>query len=133
MVYDQEVLNENSKRYESLIEYFFSQDLFLEHILQNGHLALELKAKAYLKSKNIVFPETHDLTDIFGKTSNTLPKGLWGLISSQSQYESYKDAYKKVKTAWNMNNRYSKWKYKERDLKTHYTHYKEVIKWLNSL
>lgn len=115
------------------MDFLIEQQLHIEHVLQNGHLAIELRAKSFLQKHNVKPPETHDLSEIFQKKFNLFSGGLWGRMALAKEDDAVRESYKKIKTAWNMNYRYMKWTYSNRDIDKHYRHYKEVLKWIDKL
>lgn len=132
MSYDADILRENSNKYASLVEYLKDHDEHYIHVPHNAHLALELAAKAFLTRNGQEFIEVHEFHDNFQKKFNMYPKGLIGALQNSGNEDVY-DSYKLIKTVWNMNMRYEKWKFKKSGVNDHYNAYKKVTLWIDKL
>jgi len=132
MSWDPDILLENAHQYADLIDLLKSDSTHFVHVPHNAHLDVELAAKSFLARYGQAERDSHDFSLLFQVKFNKYPKGLMGALQVKEYQEVY-TAYKLIKSVWNMNMRYHKWKFKKDSVHNHYIAYKKVFKWLNQL
>jgi len=132
MAWDADILLENANKFSDLIETLKSDAALYEHVPHNAHLAVELAAKSFLARHGQPERDSHDFSVLFQLTFAQYPKGLLGALQANENEDVY-TAYKAIKSVWNMNKRYEKWKFKHNTVHNHCIAYKKVFKWINTL
>ena len=124
-------LTNNASEYEQVMELIRANESPLRQILHNGHIATELLIKALLMKYKGHYEKTHDLQVLcqYVIDSASVPKKrIYHLL----QENGLRDAYRGIRNAWTMNDRYNDGVVNKIEIETKYNNFKEIAKWIQT-
>lgn len=129
---DMQILLENSQ------EYFYVMDLIYKNdqnphrqILHNGHIAVELSLKSFIRKNGSSYPKTHDIETLCQWTLTAKEGHSFSLYDKLVQVGLLKQ-YRGIRYAWSMNDRYSRGRINKTEAIRLYNSFKEVITWIQT-
>ena len=124
-------LTNNASEYDVVMDLIRKNNSPLRQILHNGHIATELLIKSLLMKYKGHYKKTHDLQVLcqYIIDSTSVPeKRIFNLL----QENGLRDAYRGIRNAWTMNDRYIDGAVNKTEIETKYNNFKEVIKWIQT-
>ena len=124
-------LTNNATEYEQVMELIRKNEAPLRQVLHNGHIATELLIKALLMKYLGQYEKTHNLQVLcqYEFESNTQSiKRIYNLLDENG----LRNAYRGIRNAWTMNDRYNDGAVNKDEIETKYNNFKEVIKWIQT-
>ena len=129
---DIKILKKNAAEYSEVMDLIYQNNQQPgRQILHNGHIAVELLLKALLMKYNDKYPETHEikvLCQIEILINKTESSRLYSLLNANG----LGPAYKGIRRAWNMNDRYSEGSIGQTEAIEYYKSFKEVLEWIKT-
>lgn len=129
---DRKILAENAQEYFYVMNLIYKNDSNPHRqILHNGHIAIELMLKSFIRKTGASYPKTHDIETLCQWTL-TDENGHSFSLYDQLVKAGLQAQYRGIRYAWSMSDRYSCGRTNKNEAIRLYNYFQEVLTWIQT-
>lgn len=127
---DAQILLRNSQEFSEVMHLIYNNDQNPHRqILHNGHIAVELLIKSFIRKNKVSYPKTHDIETLC-QWALTDQNGHSFCLYDRLASAGLLNHYRGIRYAWTMNDRYNSGRTNKQEAIRLYNSFKEVITWI---